>query len=105
MKIEFSKFFKKEKNFKKKDFVIDALFYWKLVVWITFVIIIASFIFGYLLFTKINREPDLSNLNETEQIPTIDQDRMFRVLEIFQKREAKSIEILNSPVPVVDPSL
>ncbi|KKR67950.1 MAG: hypothetical protein UU10_C0033G0010 [Parcubacteria group bacterium GW2011_GWF1_40_6] len=105
MKIEFSKLFKKEKNFKKKDFVLDALFYWKLAVGGAFVLIIASFIFGYLLFSKINTEPDLLNLNETEQIPIIDQDRMLRVFEIFQKREAETIEILNSPVPVVDPSL
>ncbi|MFZ3011550.1 MAG: hypothetical protein WA060_00935 [Minisyncoccia bacterium] len=105
MKIELSKFLKKEKRFKKKDFVLDAFFYWKLVVLGVFLMIILFFFLGFYLFTKINREPDLSTLGEVKQIPTVDKNRMLEVITIFTEREKKSAEILNSPSPVVDPSL
>jgi hypothetical protein len=105
MKIGLAKFLKKQKKFEKKDFMLDAFFYWKLAVLGAFLMIILFFFFGFYLFTKINREPDLSTLSEVRQIPTVDKNRMSEVISIFTEREKKSAEILNSPSPVVDPSL
>lgn len=105
MKIELSKLFKKEKKFKKKDFVFNAYFYWKLAVLGAFFLMILSFVFGYYLFTKINQEPDLSEFSVGGQVPTVNKNRISEVFRIFSEREKKSAEILNSPAPVVDPSL
>ena len=105
MKIELSKLFKKEKKFKKKDFTFNAYFYWKLAIVSAFFLVILSFCFGYYVFTKINKEPDLSTQSGNGQIPTINKNRILEVFRVFSEREKKSAEILNSPAPVVDPSL
>jgi len=105
MKIELSKLFKKEKKFEKKEFTFNAYFYWKLAVLSAFLLIILSFVFGYYLFIKINKEPDLSAQSGNGQIPTVNKNRILEVFRVFSEREKKSAEILNSPAPVVDPSL
>lgn len=105
MKIELSKLFKKEKKFEKKEFTFNAYFYWKLAIVGAFFLIALSFFFGYYLFTKINKEPDLSAQSGNGQIPTVNKNRISEVFRVFSEREKKSAEILNSPAPVVDPSL
>ncbi|OGI46121.1 hypothetical protein A2121_01200 [Candidatus Nomurabacteria bacterium GWB1_40_6] len=105
MKIELSKLFKKEKKFKKKDFTFNAYFYWKLAIVSAFFLIVSSFFFGYYLFTKINKEPNLSATPGGGQVPTIDKSRIEETFRVFSEREKKSAEILNSPAPIVDPSL
>ena len=105
MKIELSKLFKKEKKFNKKEFIFNVYFYWKLAIFFAFFLVIVSFVFGYYLFVKINKEPDLSADLGGGQIPTIDKNRIDEVFRIFSEREKKSAEILNSSAPVVDPSL
>jgi hypothetical protein len=98
------KFFKKENNFKKKDFTFNPNLYWKLAVGGALVIVLLSSFFGYRLFTQINQEPVLSATNVGGQIPMVKKDRIEKVLNYFSAREQKSTEILNSPSPVVDPS-
>jgi arginine decarboxylase-like protein len=97
--------FKKEHNFKKKDFQFNTNLYWKLFLLGAFIIILYAFFFGYQLFTETNQEITLSTNGSTEQIETVNKDRVLKVLNYFSEREKKSAEILNSPAPVVDPSL
>jgi preprotein translocase subunit SecY len=70
-----------------------------------FVAIIFTLFFGYHLFTETNQEPALSLSNAGGQIENINEDHLEKVLNYFSKREEKSNQILNSPSPVVDPSL
>lgn len=98
-------FFKKENNFKKKDFNLNPNFYWKIAVIFTFISILASFIFGYKLFNQIEQESNIPNANINEQIPMIKQDRIKSVLFFFTEKEQKSADILKNPSAVVDPSL
>ena len=98
-------FFKKEKSFKKKNFAFNPNLYWKIFVAGTFVIILFIFYFGYNLFMQINQESAISVTNASGQIPTVRPDQMKKALDNFSERETKSNQIINSPSPVVDPSL
>ena len=102
MKIQF---IKKENSFKKKNFVFHPDLYWELAIFIAFIMIILSFFFGYYLFTQINQEPAPSDNNAGAQVPTVNKDRLEKDLNYFFDRAQKSYDILNSPSPVVDPSL
>jgi len=98
-------FFKKENNFEKKDFTFRPNFYWRIILFGTTIILFLSFIFSYHLFKQINQESVLLPTNEDGQSGTINKDRILKVLNYFSEREKNSIRILNSPAPVVDPSL
>jgi hypothetical protein len=99
------KFFEKSNNFKRKDSVLNQNLYWETAVFGEFILIIISFIFGYYLFAQINKIPASSVANDNGQVPTIDKVRIEKALNYFSDREQKSKAILNSPAPVVDPSL
>ena len=99
------KLLKKEKSFKKKNFIFHPDLFWKIAVGGVLVSILFSFFFGYRFFTEINQEPILPATNESEQIETVKKDRIEEILRYFSEREKKSAEILNSPAPFVDPSL
>lgn len=102
MKIEI---FKKHNNFNKKSPNLDPVFYWKFVATIIFILIIIFFFFGYFTFTKVNQEQDLSTMGGGEKVPSVNKDRIGKILNYFSEREQKSKEILNSGASVVDPSL
>jgi len=102
MKIEF---FKKQNNFKKKDFALNPNLYWMSAVFGTFILILAAAFFGYYLFAQINQEFVLPATNDSGQVPTVDKNRVEKVLNYFSNREEKSKEIIANPAPVVDPSL
>lgn len=97
-------FFKTKKNFKKKDFKLNPNFYWKIIVCMVFLLTLSSFVFGYYIFRQIREESDYLNDNLNKK-QLIDKEKLDQVLENFSLREQKSIEIINSPTPVVDPSL
>ena len=101
------KFFKKEKNFIKEqeDFWLNINFYWKLAVLVMFVVVFISFSFGYYFFMQIDQEPILETSGASVQVGTVKKERIDKVLEYFSIRNQKSDQILNSPAPVVDPSL
>jgi hypothetical protein len=99
------KLFKKGNNFKKKDFAFNQNLYWKFAVGGVFVMIFLSFFFGYSLFMQINQEFILPATNNSGQSSMVNKARLQTVLQYFSAREKKSTEILNSPSPVVDPSL
>jgi hypothetical protein len=99
------KLFKKENNFKKKDFELNPNLYWKLALGGAFVIILFSFFFGYNLFMKINEDSVMPNAGASDQVLMVNKDHILKVLNYFSEREQKSIQIINSSSPVVDPSL
>ncbi len=98
------KFFKIKKSFKKHDLAFSSDFYWQLIVFIAVILILTSFAFGYYLFVQVDKETVIS-VDDTSGQPVIKKERLDKVLKYFSLREKKSNEILNSPSPVVDPSL
>ncbi len=100
-------FFKKEKDWKKEkeNFWLNINLYWKLSACFMFVVFVLSLFFGYVSFTKISKEFVLSPGDVSSQIKMVKKERIKKVLDYFSLREQKSKEILNSPTPVVDPSL
>ncbi|MFA5095482.1 MAG: hypothetical protein WC447_02390 [Candidatus Paceibacterota bacterium] len=98
------KFLKREKRFRKGGLGIKPDLYWRYILYITFILIILSFVFDFYLFIKINKEPNPPVLSTNER-EAIKKERIDKVLEYFKEREKKSIEILSSPSPIVDPSL
>jgi hypothetical protein len=98
------KFLKKQKKFKKASLIIKPDLYWRYLIYMTFFLILVSCVFGFYLFIKINKEPILPVVS-TGGEGLIKKERINKVLEYFKERENKSIEILNSPSPIIDPSL
>ena len=98
---------KKQKNFTKdqKSFWLNINFYWEVAVFVMFVIITLSSFFGYYLFVKTNQKLVLETNDTNAQLNTIKKERIDKVLEYFSIKNKKSDQILNSPAPIVDPSL
>lgn len=99
------KFFKTKKDFRKKTAIVNPNLYWNIILYVTFALIILSFVFGLWFFSKTSTEPPVSAVDINGQIGVVKKQRIQKVLEYFSEREQKSAEILNSPSPVVDPSL
>jgi hypothetical protein len=98
-------FFKKENNLKKKNFQFNPNFYWQIILGSFFIIILFIFYFGYNLFKQANEEPIVSTANGNAKNGMIDENRISKILDLFSERDIKSNQIINSPAPVVDPSL
>jgi len=99
------KFFKRKKSFKKGGLGTSPEFFWDILLFIALAIIILSFIFGFFLFRKINRDTILAVDSISEKSQTINKERIDKILQYFSDREKKSAEILSFPASVVDPSL
>lgn len=99
------KIFKNKKSFKKGGFHSNPNISWEFVLWGSLTLVLASFVFGFYLFAQTNKEFILPATDAGRQIPTINKDRILKVLNYFSEREKKSVEILNSSTLVVDPSL
>ena|SRR3989344_7251467 len=99
------KFFKREKHFKKKSGEVNIDLYWSFIFYTGFFLTLAAFAFGLYLFGRINKELILSADGISGQFQTIKKERIEKALEYFSLRKQKSSQILNSPAPVVDPSL
>ena len=98
-------FLKKKKKIKKENFKIDAGFYWNIILLLAFILIICAFVFGFFVFQKINKGEEIVTDISSENVNIVKKQRIDKVLEYFTDREKRSIDILNSPSPVVDPSL
>jgi hypothetical protein len=101
------KFFKKEKNLVKgkRSLWMDINLYWRLAILLLFAMAVSSAFFGYYFFKKVNAEIVPEEGGEGSQIKTIKRERIEKVLEYFSMRKERSNEILNSPSPLIDPSL
>jgi len=104
MKINIFKI-KIKKKFGKENFKPSPNFYWKIILWVMFLMILASFAFGLYLFMKINKETASLETNIGGQGDIIREERIDKVLEYFSEREKESIKVLNSVSPIIDPSL
>ena len=102
MKIEI---LKTKKNFKKGGFHTNPNVSWEVLLFIALILILLSFVFGFYLFRQINKEFILSDSENNSQTKVIKKERIQKVLEYFSERQKKSAEMLNSPAPIVDPSL
>ena len=103
MNLKFLKF-KKENNFKKENFQFELTPYWGIAVCAALLITIFSLFFCYRLFMKIKEDKILGTADAGNPIPEVRGDRMKKALDYFSEREKESIEILNAPAPIVDPS-
>ena len=101
------KFLKKSKNFKKarEGLWSNVNLFWKLAVGLVLAGVIAGFFFGYYFFKQINEESVLETTDAGPRLETIKQERISKVLQYFSSRQQKSLEIINSPSPIIDPSL
>jgi hypothetical protein len=97
--------FKKEKHFKKKEFVFNTSLYWEIAVFVSFLFVLSFCFFGYSLFVQTNETFFLPDAGATVKIPMVKMDGLEKALNYFSEREKKSYEILNSPSTVVDPSI
>ena len=99
------KLFKKRNNFKKKDFILNSNLYWRIAISVAFGLILFSFFFGFRLFLQIDQEFVPMETEGGGSTSLVNKNRILKILNYFSEREKKSAEILNSPVPIVDPSL
>jgi len=97
--------FKKKKVFKKENFKLSPDIYWKIILGLFLSLIVITALFGFYVFSQINQELVFSteSLNSVKEKGKIEKTR--EALDLFLQREEKSKEILNSPSPVIDPSL
>lgn len=102
MDIKFLKL-KREKRFVKGGLGIKPDLYWKYILGMSLLLTIGASIFGFFLFEKINKDTVSSNV-DIDKNDTIKKERIDSALGYFNAREKKSIEILNSPSPINDPS-
>ena len=99
------KLFKKQKSFRKGGLHIDPNICWKYILFATFTIILLSFAFSFFLFLEVNKSSPVSSAPATSTLDQISGERIDKALEYFRNRQTKSSEILNSPSPLVDPSI
>ncbi|HEV7424450.1 MAG TPA: hypothetical protein VGO21_04645 [Candidatus Paceibacterota bacterium] len=99
------KFLRKKVSFKEKGPAINYHLYWSFVFYISLFLALIAFAFGFYLFKKINKEPVTLVKENSGQIQTVKKERIDDVLLYFSKKKEKSNQILNSPAPVLDPSL
>jgi hypothetical protein len=102
MKIEF---LKKKKNFRKGGFHTNPDVCWEIIIFMAFIIIVAALVFSFLLFKKINQGFTVPEGDIKVNTTSVSRDRVDKSLGYFSERAQKSIQILNSPSPIVDPSL
>ena len=99
------KFFKIKKNYRKEGAKINPDIYWKILVTILFLAIVASFIFAYNIFKETNRDDIVIIQNNDDKMGNKEKIKIGDALKYFSEREKKSNEILNSPLVISDPSL
>ncbi len=99
------KFSKKTKKFKKEKSWLNIYFYWKLVIGILFVTTFLYILFSYRFFLETNKDFILLEDSAKAGSKTVQKDRIDKILEYFSQRKEKSKEIINSPAPIIDPSL
>ena len=99
------KFFTPKKNYKHDVFTVNPDLYWKSILVLSTLIVFGFFTFGFFLSRKIDDESGSAlpaNLTAPE---AVSKDKLQKVIDYFAKRERISLEIINSPSAVIDPSL
>ncbi len=99
------KFLKNKNNLKKARVHIDPFPYWVIAFSTFAAITLLGLVFGFYLFTKINKEFAALDPESKTPTETIKQSRLKEVLDYFSKREEAAKSIIVNPSPVADPSL
>jgi hypothetical protein len=102
MKIEI---FKNKKKFKKGGFHTNPNIGWGIILLVTLFLTVLFLVFGIYLFVNTNKETTVPEADTGSHIKIVKKDRIDKVLEYFSSRENKSSDVLNSPSPLIDPSL
>lgn len=97
--------FKLKKNFKKGSSTIDPNSYWEIALVCVFLMVVFAFLYGFLLFQRVNKELILSIEDADRSYGTSQAEKINQTLLYFAARALKSSEIKTSPAPIVDPSL
>ena len=98
-------FFKKSHSFKRRNSEINPNLFWIFIFFTGFFLMLLVFVFGYYIFTQISKGLVLKMDDISGRVETVKRERLEKTLEYFSLRKQKSNQILNSPSPVVDPSL
>ena len=101
MKIDF----KLKKNFTKESFTVNPHIYFRFVIFIAIGITLVGFGLGFSVFKKFDKVSSEQANETTEKAELNRKERIENILQYFVEREKKSIEIINSPAPIVDPSI
>ncbi|MFA6524562.1 MAG: hypothetical protein WC264_03325 [Candidatus Paceibacterota bacterium] len=100
------KFFKIKNNFAKEGrFQEKPDFFWKIALYLGFILAIIFFILGFFIFKQVDKELILSEEDNSGKSKVIQKERVKEALEYFKEQEKKSEEILNYSFTIIDPSL
>ncbi len=98
------KLFKNKKNISEPRMHINPDKYWHIIFSMALLVVILGLVFGYYLFNKVNAEFSVLETETGVKTEMIKQERLKATLKYFAEKEARSMEILNNPALVVDPS-
>jgi len=79
--------------------------YWDFILLLAFLLFVFYVVTGFLLFKNVNSKISLPADGSSVDASLAPGERVEKTLEYFRERENKSIETINSPSPVIDPSL
>ncbi len=102
MKIQFPK---RKKILKKKNENIQPDLYWRIILNAAFVFAVVFVVFAYFSFMRVVKSPIMSGEEANLNNPTISRQRINSATKYFEDRRERSDYIINSPSPVVDPTL
>jgi hypothetical protein len=101
MQIKFPKF---KRSFKKGGIHNSPDIYWDIIQLVSLLIILASMVYGFFLFRTINDAFNQTNNNVSDKNTAVNKDRIESALKVFEIKEKTSLDIINSPSPIIDPS-
>ncbi|MCX6757338.1 MAG: hypothetical protein NTZ44_00410 [Candidatus Nomurabacteria bacterium] len=102
------KFFtiKKKINLIKKKKIFNPLIHWNISLYVFFISIAISSVFGFYLFLQVNKALDLVSVNkENPTIHKVNVKGIQKVLDLFSNNEKRSTDILANPSNITDPSI
>jgi hypothetical protein len=94
-----------KKDFTKKDYQINPDIYWKILLSMSFVIMVTSFFYGSFVFSEMNKDTAIIGVNTNDKTIEERKIRIDKILGYFTEKEKKSESILESTSTIVDPSL
>ncbi|MFA6257192.1 MAG: hypothetical protein WCT29_02555 [Candidatus Paceibacterota bacterium] len=95
---------KRKKIFKKGGFHTNPNVGWQIIVVVAVGIVAAFFASGFYLFIETNNSLEAPEFADKEEVNVRERTRLEKVMNYFSEQEQKSLEIINSPAQVVDPS-
>lgn len=97
--------FKRKKVFRKESGQINANRYWDVLFFAFFILFFLAMFFGYLTFKNTNTEFVVDSTFNKDDAGINQKNKIKKVVDYFSEKEASSLEIINSEVLIIDPSL